>query len=76
MAASRYRLSRELPPVPVLVLGSAKDRLVDPNCSIQLARQANLPLKMHPDAGHDLPLDDPQWVVKSIKEWLKELESR
>jgi len=26
-------------------------------------------LREHPDAGHDLPLDDPQWVITQITQW-------
>ncbi|AAU90518.1 alpha/beta fold hydrolase [Methylococcus capsulatus] len=69
-AAAHYRPSAETPAVPVLVLGSRGDRLVCPECSEAIARHWGLPLKMHPDAGHDLPLDDPAWTVEAILAWL------
>jgi hypothetical protein len=25
---------------------------------------------LHPDAGHDLPLDDGVWVSQQVKDWL------
>jgi pimeloyl-ACP methyl ester carboxylesterase len=27
-------------------------------------------MKLHPDAGHDLPLDDPEWIIQQIRNWL------
>lgn len=42
----------------MLVLNALGDRLVDPDCSAQLAHRWQLPLVRHPtQAGHDLPLD-------------------
>ncbi|PMZ18082.1 alpha/beta hydrolase, partial [Pseudomonas sp. FW306-02-F08-AA] len=38
-------------------------------CSQALAAAWNLPLVMHPFAGHDLPLDDPAWVVAQVLQW-------
>ncbi|MBV8030579.1 MAG: alpha/beta hydrolase [Betaproteobacteria bacterium] len=70
LAAARFRAPLEAPPVPVLVLASARDELVDPRCSEVLARRWGAKIAWHPDAGHDLPLDDPQWVVAEVKRWL------
>jgi hypothetical protein len=44
--------------------------LVDPRCSQTLADCWNLPLAVHPVAGHDLPLDDGSWVLEEIARWL------
>lgn len=68
LAAARYRAPATLP-VPALVLVSRGDRLVAPACSHAIARRWNLPLREHPDAGHDLPLDDPRWVAQQIAAW-------
>ena len=48
---------------PLLLLAGAGDRLVDPACSRRLARTWQVPLLEHAQAGHDLPLDDPDWVA-------------
>lgn len=69
VAAARYRAPRAAPAVPALVLASASDRLVSPQCSRRLADAWGWPLAEHPDAGHDLPLDDPYWVVAQIVGW-------
>jgi alpha-beta hydrolase superfamily lysophospholipase len=70
-AAARYRPPADAPAVPVLLLGSWGDRLVGPECSEAIARHWGLPLKMHPDAGHDLPLDDPAWTIEAVLAWLE-----
>jgi pimeloyl-ACP methyl ester carboxylesterase len=50
----------------VLLLCSRGDRLVHPDCSRALARRWQCALAEHPDAGHDLALDDADWVVARI----------
>jgi pimeloyl-ACP methyl ester carboxylesterase len=68
VAAARFRAAHP-PAIPVLVLASSRDRLVDPTCSHALATHLHAPLEEHPTAGHDLPLDDPEWVVDRIRGW-------
>ena len=72
-AAARYRPPVTPPAVPLLLLASEGDRLVSPRCSLRLASHWNLPLRMHPWAGHDLPLDDPEWVLRELLEWSRAL---
>ncbi|WP_374029341.1 alpha/beta fold hydrolase [Bdellovibrio bacteriovorus] len=61
---------RPQPPAPVLVLSSGKDRVVHPDCSEKIAKTWNLPLVRHEEAGHDLTLNDPQWVIKQVSHFL------
>lgn len=56
---------------PLLVLGSLRDRWVSPSCSAALARRLGAPLRCHPSAGHDLPLEDPDWVIEQMRAWLR-----
>lgn len=76
-AAARYRgpISRpdSLAAIPALLLASRGDRLVDIACSRRLARSWHWPLVEHPNAGHDLPLDDGPWVAEQIAGWLGSL---
>lgn len=67
-AAARFRVAQR-PGVPVLLLASRGDTLVSPDCSRRLAADWSVPLREHPWAGHDLPLDDPQWVVDEAAAW-------
>jgi pimeloyl-ACP methyl ester carboxylesterase len=70
LAAGRYRAPRQTPAVPLLLLASAGDRLVDHRCSSRIAEVWRSELIMHPSAGHDLPLDAPDWVAEEVAGWL------
>jgi pimeloyl-ACP methyl ester carboxylesterase len=70
IAAARYRPRNMPPAVPLLILSSARDALVNPCCSRHLAKKWDAPLAIHPDAGHDLPLDDPDWVARRVRDWI------
>jgi len=69
VAAARFSCDLKHPPCPVLVLNSRRDRMVSPSCSEAIASRWGAELRQHPTAGHDLPLDEPQWVVERIKEF-------
>jgi pimeloyl-ACP methyl ester carboxylesterase len=56
--------------VPLLVLSSSGDQLVDPRCSQQLAQAWQAEHRIHPNAGHDLPLDDGEWVAQRVAAWV------
>jgi pimeloyl-ACP methyl ester carboxylesterase len=70
LAAARYRAPAEVPAVPLLVLTSRGDGLVDWRCSQDLARRWHADLAIHATAGHDLTLDDGPWVADQIVRWL------
>jgi pimeloyl-ACP methyl ester carboxylesterase len=69
MAAARYAAPARPTAVPMLVLAGQADRLVDPACSITLAERWGAPLLLHPAAGHDLPLDQPDWLIDVLRRW-------
>lgn len=60
------------PPIPVELLASTKDRMVSVECSRAIAKRWKLKLKEHPTAGHDLTVDDPEWVAEEIRINLQE----
>jgi pimeloyl-[acyl-carrier protein] methyl ester esterase len=68
LAAARFRPQTK-PHCPVLLLNSQGDRLVAPQCSQDIAQRYGLPLLSHPQAGHDLPLDDGAWLVAQLQNW-------
>jgi pimeloyl-ACP methyl ester carboxylesterase len=70
LAAMTFRAITTPPPVPLLLLASQQDSLVNVKCSIALGKQWNCPIKIHPYAGHDLPLDDGEWVARQVNEWI------
>lgn len=72
LAAARFRAPATRPAPPTLILASQGDRLVDHRCSLRLAAAWDSPYRLHPSAGHDLPLDDGPWVAQAIADWLAE----
>ena len=82
VAAATYRssqadLTAEAPArPPVLVAVGAGDRLAHPTCSGRLAEALGAPLAVHPTAGHELPLDDPDWLVAELRSWRSGLGGR
>lgn len=71
LAAKDFSLTKDLPSIKALVLASQNDRLADVRCSQQIARRLNAPIAIHPQAGHDLPSEDPQWLIKQVTTWLE-----
>lgn len=49
--------------VPLTVICSEGDRLCASDCSKAIARRYEARLIVHPSAGHDLPLDEPEWLA-------------
>ncbi|MBL8436126.1 MAG: alpha/beta hydrolase [Zoogloea sp.] len=74
LAGACFQAPASRPSVPMLVLCSGRDALVSPECSLALARRWDLPVHLHPDAGHDLPLDDGAWVAARIRDWAATLD--
>lgn len=78
-AASRYQAPSKKPAVPLLVLYSENDRMVSPRCSKEIIRRWKTDFNVHPKAGHDLTLDDADWVIEKTLDWerkLKEIPAR
>lgn len=76
LAALRYRARRVAPATALLILCSEHDRLVNFECSMAIASNWKCALALHPSAGHDLPLDDPDWVIERVQRWLSEGSKR
>lgn len=73
LAAATFSAPRQPPAGPCLVLTSAQDQLVHSACSLALAQRWQCAVRVHPSAGHDLPLDDGPWVAQQVREWLAAL---
>lgn len=69
IAAAAYGGLKNEASVPVLLLSGLGDRLVDPLCSTVLHEKWGWPIERHSWAGHDLPWDDPDWVLAKILAW-------
>lgn len=69
-AASRFKVPAKIK-IPYLILVGAKDRLTNPICSKYLGKHFGITPQEHPEAGHDLPLEDPEWIIEKILDWDK-----
>lgn len=69
VAAARFCAPQIRPAAATLILASAEDRLVSVACSQALATHWQCGLRIHPSAGHDLPLDDGPWVTAEVREF-------
>lgn len=69
-AAAKYQAAITAANDKVLLLGGQQDQLVNVKCSLTLATEWGCTIRVHPNAGHDLPLDDGTWVIQQIQEWL------
>ncbi len=70
LAARNYRLPNQKPATDILLLCAQKDRLVSCECTKAIGKFWGLDVQVHPEAGHDLPLDDADWVCQQIQSWL------
>lgn len=70
-AAATYQPGDIKPKPPILLLNSLGDKLVAPRCSEVIRQKWNLELHSHPWGGHDLTLDDSEWVVAEIDDWIR-----
>jgi len=71
-AASRFSPPEISLKGKVLFLVSLGDRLVEPRCTMDLAQLTQSSIRKHPWGGHDLTIDDPEWVLNEVEFWLKE----
>lgn len=72
VAAARYSAPPARPHEHVLLLQGLGDHIVNPVCTTRIAERWRWPLMSHPTAGHDLTLDDGDWVIACIRQWLAE----
>lgn len=69
-AGARFCLPGKPKPKTV-VIHSLGDRLVSPEMSRRIASRFGVETRVHPWAGHDLSLDDPEWLAEQIANFVK-----
>jgi esterase/lipase len=67
-AAAQFSLPNKIK-IPMFVLTSRADRMVNYECSKHIAEKYKVPIKIHPTAGHDIAIDDPNWVIEQVVNW-------
>lgn len=70
LAVWRFETTKRRPHTQVLLLAGKGDVWLDWRVSAAISRAWGAALRVHPEAGHDLLLDDPAWVARSVAEWL------
>lgn len=68
-AASRFTVAAA-PRCKTLLISSAGDRLVSPDCTAALAEHWQVKHIRHAWGGHDLPLDDSHWLSAQIQQFI------
>mgnify|MGYP001283341154 CR=1 FL=1 len=70
-AARKFKTRINIDATKLLILASENDRLVNVDCSIDIAKSTQSNIKYHTSAGHEVTLDDPLWVIYQAKEFIK-----
>ncbi len=70
LGAAFFKLPKNIQ-TKALVLASRADRMVNYECSQDLARRIQARIEVHPTSGHDIVLDDAGWVLEKIHQWLE-----
>lgn len=65
IAAGTWRAPSKLK-AKSLILLSEGDRFVHPSCSRALALRLGAELRTHPGAGHEITMDEPEWVLRTL----------
>lgn len=73
VAGMRFRSPPRLGP-PTLFISAAADIFVAPKCTERLARKYGAPHEQHPTAGHDLSMDDAEWLAERIRTFSERAE--
>lgn len=71
LAAALYKPRVWQSQAEVLIVASRADRLVSYLCSEALHQHMSSTLLLHQNAGHDLPLDDPGWLIEEFRCWCR-----
>ncbi len=71
LLASRSFRAPKILNVDGMIMVSLHDRFVDPTCSFKIGRGLKKKIFTHPWAGHDLTLDDPEWVLQKVHDFIQ-----
>lgn len=71
LSATRYTLPKDRPAPRSILISSEGDRLVSPKCSHRLADRLGIKHLSHPWAGHDIAIDDPEWLARELGDWME-----
>ena len=69
MAGMFYLTPNTKPAIPILVVGSEGDKIVNPVCIQKVQTHLEADLAMHEYAGHGIPIDAPVWLADQLTHW-------
>jgi len=69
LAAGGFRAPRSFA-VPTMLLMSEQDRFTGTHCMNRLSDRLGVPTHRHPTAGHAMSVDDPDWIVARMADWM------
>ncbi len=72
LAGMVYKPDPTKPISQVLVVGSEADKIVATSCLENVAESLDSELYLHPEAGHGLPIDVPDWLADTVSYWVEE----
>ena len=70
LAASRFKAPDIAPLQRILLVASKRDRIAHYACTLKLAKFWKLEYSLHEQAGHDIPLDAPEWLANELMQFL------
>jgi len=69
-AGMRYKLRGQFPDLPMLHVASFGDQIVSEKCVRKVHDKTGGDLVWHYWSGHGIPIDDPDWLVGVISQWV------
>ena len=69
IAGAFYHPPQQGPALPILMVGSEKDKIVKPECICAVQKHLNADLAMHASSGHGVPIDAPIWLADQVSSW-------
>lgn len=72
VAGMVYKPAKTPPLVPVLLVGSKADKIVEEACFESVAKAIDADLVLHETAGHGIPIDAPEWLAQVSNTWIEE----
>lgn len=69
IAASRFEAPSRPPINKVLLVASKNDHVASYLCTVNLANYWQVESVIHETAGHDLALDEPEWLARVCLDW-------
>ncbi len=67
IAGATFRAPKIQTKASLLFVRGLGDRLCSPRCSARLCQHYGGTLESHSSAGHDLPIDEPRWLIELLR---------